>query len=507
MTFRNKPILTLLLLTAAALTLSACSVQSPSTPGADAVSPAPTLTAAEPEPVEEEFIFPPTPTPEYKIEVLPGEDGDSSRAVQVSDPTAAEIIRQLSLDGIYAGHYHPAEYHDQQLFVILDRSPSEEEPVRELWRFGPDGEGQKLFTSSRIDFRVDPVGKKIAVESTGELDENRIAFLNWDGEILQNLPIYTAGENEHTYPRKWSRDGRYFWGVILLAGPYPEAFYRIDTQNWSSTIYNANLGFSHDYDLNPDTGILAFSDYPTFFEPTSRDRFVIQQREITLSLFDLERAEQTDLTTAPSHAFHPRWISDDVLAYDNLDIPGRILHSLSTGNTILIPGEDDSLLMGPQAVPPGFENLLYELKSTGIDPVLPPEFSVEAGQPLVHPRVETLEPGLYRVVLELGEDCGGAMECTYGTLAARDVTGSESENSLLPILGTGPILPVGLTVPQTGFYTTGYYLETDCGPECTEAQVSFLIDRQEYLFSLLNHTQGEVTALAQAALTNSLPAE
>ena len=520
MPIRNKALLFMLVLAAGVLALGACSALPTAAPAGEEASPTaastdpeqdPAPAETEPEPTEAAFTFPPTPTPALEVEIDPGEDGESGGVVQVIDPADAEVIQQLSLDGVYAGHYHPAEYHAQHLFVIREAGLNEEEPVRELWRYGPDGAGRKLFTSSRIDFRVDPAGKKIAVEyaaeEAAEPDQNRIVFLSWEGEILQDLPLSTPGVDHHTYPRVWSRDGRYFWGVILAAGPHPEAYYRIDTQNWSSTVYQLIPGISREYVLNPDTGTLAFSDYPAFFEPTSRDRFIIRQSEITLSVYDLERAEQTDLITAPSHAFRPRWISDDVLAYDDPDSPGRILHSLSTGNTTLLPGEEDSPLVEPQAVPDGFESLLDDLASSGIDPILPSEFPVEPGQPPVHPREEILETGLYRVALEVGEDCGGSPDCAYGTLAARDVTGGGPDDSLIPIFGTGPILPLGLEFPPTGGYISGYYQERDCGPDCTEAEVSFLLDGKEYLFSLRNSSQGEAAALAQAALDNSLSAE
>lgn len=506
---KPKAALTVVLIASAALALSACSVQPTGSQVEETASlklpPTEVETDAEPEPTETAFAFPPTPTPEYKVEISPGPDEDPPVEIQVLDSTSGRVIQQMILEKRVSSHYHGTTYHEQELYVIHETETGGN-LVRELWRYSPGGEGQKLFTSPSIDYRSAPGKGLTAVLHLNQNDQDMITFLDWDGSVLHEITP-EAGGNDQLYLMKWSSDGRTLWGKFQI-GPYPRNFFKIDTQTWAFTHYEAQgVSPAHDYDLQPDTGRLAYSEYPAFFEPTSRERFVIRQDPITLAVYDFESGTEKEIHSAPSHAFHPRWISDDVLAYDDPDGPGRILHSLSTGSTTLLSGEDDSILVKPQVIPDGFESLLDELVSSGIDPILPPAFLVKAGQPDVFPRVETLEPGLFRVVLELGEDCGGSPDCTYGTLAARDVTHSGPENSLLPIVGTGPIGAIGLNAPPVDAYLTGYYQEITCGPGCTESQVSFLLDRKEYLFSFRHATRDQAEALVQAALDNSLPVE
>jgi hypothetical protein len=79
-------------------------------------------------------------------------------------------------------------------------------------------------------------------------------------------------------------------------------------------------------------------------------------------------------------------------------------------------------------VPPTFQAVLGQLESSGVPPMLPPDFPGGEGLPPIHPHIITVEPGEYEISLGFGADCQGAGACHYGSLAGKKVDSSEPVN-------------------------------------------------------------------------------
>jgi hypothetical protein len=92
----------------------------------------------------------------------------------------------------------------------------------------------------------------------------------------------------------------------------------------------AEVPFSRqEYALNQNTGKLVFSDYPRFFDADSAERFKTSDTTVTLYLLDFESMELTPIATNTAKLFHPEWMSDDQLDYDDPDAPDqRVEYSL-----------------------------------------------------------------------------------------------------------------------------------------------------------------------------------
>ncbi len=70
----------------------------------------------------------------------------------------------------------------------------------------------------------------------------------------------------------------------------------------------------------------------------------------------------------------------------------------------------------------------------------------------------------------------------------------------MPFFSSIPIMHIGLARN-----TPGYFIESTCGANCSDAQVFWIYGDFEYMVGLKGASLEDVTALANAAIENSLP--
>jgi hypothetical protein len=230
---------------------------------------------------------------------------------------------------VYREHYHNAEYNNGSLFIILrigyDGYP-DEDWADELWKYSETGEGVKVYSSQGIDFRVSPDGNVIALDIQDDL-----IFIDPNGIMLQGVPfpnLFPEAEFDNLSLEKWSDDGSTFW-VCTKAGPSPLFFANVDAGTWGATTYTIqHLPIGDEYDLNPNTGKLVFSDHPVFFEVYGAEEFSESGTPVKLFWYVFATQEQIEIAVSAAKHFAPIWLDDVTIEYTNPEGEDRVTYTL-----------------------------------------------------------------------------------------------------------------------------------------------------------------------------------
>ncbi|MDK1081642.1 MAG: hypothetical protein QGD88_09205 [Anaerolineae bacterium] len=135
-----------------------------------------------------------------------------------------------------------------------------------------------------------------------------------------------------------------------------------------------------------------------------------------------------------------------------------------------------------------------------VPPMLPPEFPVEAGQPEIVPFEISEFPGAYEFSLDYGIDCEGAGACHYGIIAGMQTT------ALIPVGTSNLPFEAGLAEQVTlANNISGFFVDYACGASCSDATVWWIYGGYQYMLGLKAGPRDTVIALANAAITNSIP--
>ena len=132
--------------------------------------------------------------------------------------------------------------------------------------------------------------------------------------------------------------------------------------------------------------------------------------------------------------------------------------------------------------------------------ILPPAFSVSSDLPAIVPYLYHTEQYLLEASLDYGADCYGAGACHYGSMMASGALGLEP-------IGTPNF---SFDINQSRQVTlekgiTGYFVESVCGANCSDAQVFWVYGGYQYMFGIKGASEADVVALANSAILNSVP--
>jgi len=253
----------------------------------------------------------------------------------IKDEKSGEETFLMRLDKVYASHYHFAEYHNGNLYIIREfgYNPQtmtySEDYTRELWRYDKEGGGKKLFSAKGIDFRVDPKEKFVAMESgdvsIGEIltiiDPNTSEIkLRASAETLIHPDLSRdIGEEIRGISiglDYWSGDGRFFWGDLFFTA-HPQQFFKVDTTNWKIIKYNVSSLHlnSTETSFNPNFEKIVYSNAPAVFDVESAEEFKQSQQPVTLYLYDLNSEEKEVIDTSVAEWFNPKWLDNNTIEY------------------------------------------------------------------------------------------------------------------------------------------------------------------------------------------------
>lgn len=211
-------------------------------------------------------------------------------------------------------HYHSVEFHHDCIYAMYERDIPYDSTgySRALWCFSPYNE-PKLITESRsIDFRVSPGNDLIAVDKYGVIE-----VLDTTGELLHAFDIDTLSTGiviEDPYDLSdlslnlvgWNSDGDRLW-CSLMWTYVTHAYVSIDVRTWEIELFDDFIFDTAEYVLNPNTGWVAYSDYPITFSVDERDLYHSTGAITTLYARNLFTNEVIELDSAVTNLFHPEW--------------------------------------------------------------------------------------------------------------------------------------------------------------------------------------------------------
>jgi len=199
----------------------------------------------------------------------------------------------------------------------------------ELWKYNDRGQSTKLFSVQGLTFVPSTNDKLIAVTSGSD----KISFIDGLGNVVKESPLNQLGDSRIIEQSEigldsWTSDDSTFWGDLWM-GPAKLEFFTIMPSDWSVKKYNlSGLNIGTEVALNPNKGIIAFSDYPAIFDSDSLARFQASKKTVTLYLYDLKTGIKTSIATSQTKQFEQKWVDENTIGYDNPNGSGKLEYIL-----------------------------------------------------------------------------------------------------------------------------------------------------------------------------------
>jgi len=271
-------------------------------------------------------------------------DSEAVATIFIKDKNMNIIKRSFKIDNVWRVA-DPIEIHKCGVYVIrlFNYDPNKTKQDigyrDEIWRYNYGGSGTSFILLSEKPkefvsyyspiFRVSPDEKYIVLEK-GYLGQEDYSLVIKDLKTKENVFVLSANSISKKYPNivgvfdllNWSDDNRYFWGSIS-EGAYVNGYFRIDTQNWKTDIFEAPDGAMGGSDLNINTGYLTiqpgqvwtgFSD----IEEELKAQYKKEGKKSSLYIYNLFTKEKLLVaeTEEPLWWFEAKWISDTELEYE-----------------------------------------------------------------------------------------------------------------------------------------------------------------------------------------------
>ena len=264
-----------------------------------------------------------------EVVLLDNSEYSAKTDVYIKNLDSGDMNLFITLTDVAREHGHNAEYNNGSLFIILeigyDGYP-DDDWTNELWRYSETGEGVKLYSSQGMNFRAAPNGEIIGLETQGKL-----VFVDPSGNVLQEISasaLFPDFEFDHISLEKWSDDSSIFW-VSAKFGPSPLYFSKVSVGSWQITTYQTQgLSLGREFDLNPNTGKLVYSDHPVFFEVEGATQFAESKTAVSLFLYDLDTKEEVQIAISVAQPFDPKWLDDLTIEYNNPGGEDRLTYTL-----------------------------------------------------------------------------------------------------------------------------------------------------------------------------------
>lgn len=228
-----------------------------------------------------------------------------------------------SFSDVYVDHYHAVEYHNGDIYLMKRvnySGPGDTDWQDELWEINSQLHETKIYSGKGFDFRVSPDENYVAIrEEFGEGNDGVRMVNTQTGDIksfiIKDLFLDPTAVSIDLV--KWADDSQTFWGAITH-GQQKENYFRLIVNNWDIAKYESpGYVLNHENDLNPNTGVIAYSDYPVVLAEEDVQRLESDKAPVHLYVKDLITGHGGTIATSSAKRFHPVWQSAITLMYDN----------------------------------------------------------------------------------------------------------------------------------------------------------------------------------------------
>lgn len=262
----------------------------------------------------------------YSVVVKENPTDKTKTDVYLKDPKTNQETFYITLSDIYRNHYHNAEYHNGNLYIIhrtggdtgYQTNPNWTD---ELWRYNQQKQGQKLYSVRGLDFRVSDDEKMIAIVTNEEFN-----LLNNSGNKIKTFQSNEVVANPQNSPMF----GFLAWGLNSIwldntFGPSLTGLAKVDITNYAVTKYDlSELPAGPEFTINVYKEKIAFSNYPAMFDVDSAQEYERSGAKVNLIVYDLKTKAQQQIATSTVKKFEPKWIDENTLEYNNPNGTGRL---------------------------------------------------------------------------------------------------------------------------------------------------------------------------------------
>jgi hypothetical protein len=260
----------------------------------------------------------------YSIVVKENPTNKTKTDIYLEDPKTGQETFYITLSDVYRNHYHNAEYHNGNLYIIHRTggdSGYETNPnwTDELWKYNQQKQGQKLYSVRGLDFRVSDDEKLIAIITNEEF-----VLLNNDGSKIKTFQQVVVN------PKNSPMFGFLAWGPDAIwldnsCGPNIEGLVKINTLNYAVTNYDlSELPAGAEFAINVYEEKIAFSNFPIMFDVVSAEEYERSGAKVNLVVYDLNSKSQQTIATSVTKKFEPKWLDENTLEYNNPNGEGRL---------------------------------------------------------------------------------------------------------------------------------------------------------------------------------------
>jgi hypothetical protein len=229
----------------------------------------------------------------------------------------------INLPDIYVEHYHNAEFHNGNLYII--RRTGGDNGYRNnpnwtdmLWRYDASKQGKQLFAVQGLDFRVSADEKYIAVgnsEKVTILDDNGNPLKSFDSTQLKS----SSDSPEAIELLQWSMHT--LWLTAAL-GTERSELVKITVPDYITTKYDlAKVAIGADFAFNPEKALIAYSDYPVLLDSDTADTYAKSGKTVMLMLYNLDKKTTKTIATSVTKPFDPHWLNANTLQYNDTSAP------------------------------------------------------------------------------------------------------------------------------------------------------------------------------------------
>jgi hypothetical protein len=263
----------------------------------------------------------------YQVIVVANNENNADIYIRNKITRISNLFIEVNNFMEYGGN-NIGEFHNEHLYILRNigntNSPTTNDQ-KELWRYDKHGQGEILFTGRISMFKVADNESNLVIvytienEDTDNIEKCHITISNGDGKKINDLECDKLTDKPDLFPNTfvWSTDGNTLWGTYTF-GPVPGSFFKMLLPSSQFEIYSSeNMNMGVENEINPNINKVIYSTYPPLFDVLSGNKFLANNTEVRLYLYDFATKERLLISSSNTKRFIPTWINDNVFAYND----------------------------------------------------------------------------------------------------------------------------------------------------------------------------------------------